>query len=98
MARGLAPLDVESVPELARIVEEGRAGGQPRVLRRGKQDVAVLTPLRLRTARRDRRDKSEEDYQAFLSSAGSWKDEDIDALIRNIYESRRRSFRPPVDL
>lgn len=41
--------------------------------------------------------KTAEDYEAFLSAAGSWKDVDTDRLLKDIYASRRSS-RPPVDL
>lgn len=41
--------------------------------------------------------KTEEDYQAFLAAAGSWKDVDTDRLIADIYESRESS-RPPVEM
>lgn len=48
---------------------------------------------------RRHRPKTEEDRDAFLTSAGSWKDiVDTDKLIEDIYESRRRSIRPRVDL
>lgn len=46
-----------------------------------------------------RRGKTKADYEAFLSSAGAWKDlVDSDKLIADIYESRRHSSRPPVEL
>lgn len=41
--------------------------------------------------------KTREDLDAFLASAGSWKDVDTDQLIENIYAGRKSS-RPPVDL
>lgn len=36
------------------------------------------------------------DYEAFRSAAGSWSDVDTDTFIKNVYESRRNSSRPPV--
>jgi len=43
--------------------------------------------------------KTKTDYEAFLSAAGSWKGlVDPDKLIEDIYESRRRSSKPPVEL
>jgi hypothetical protein len=77
--------------------EEVRAGRGPRVLRRDGEDVAVVTPLPGPKKRRKGRTLSKEDYEAFRSAAGGWKDIDTDALIENIYESRRISTRP-VDL
>jgi hypothetical protein len=42
--------------------------------------------------------KTKADFEAFRAAAGSWKDVDTDKLIEDIYESRRRSSRPPVEL
>jgi hypothetical protein len=40
-----------------------------------------------------------EDYAAFRSAARGWKDlVDVDRFIEDIYESRRISTRPPVEL
>jgi hypothetical protein len=45
-----------------------------------------------------RKAKTKADYEAFKRAAGSWSDVDTDTLIKNIYEDRRRSNRPPVTL
>ncbi len=37
-------------------------------------------------------------YEAFRQAAGSWADVDTDKLIEDIYATRRRSNRPPIDL
>ena len=42
-------------------------------------------------------DKTEDDYQAFLDSFGSWADVDTDQLLRDIRASRAKS-RLPIDL
>jgi hypothetical protein len=44
MTTELIPFDIRSNPELARLADEVRATGKPRVLRRGDEDVAVLIP------------------------------------------------------
>lgn len=49
-------------------------------------------------SKRKRRAHTEADHRAFLASAGGWKDVDTDKLLDDIYESRRKSSRPPVDL
>lgn len=95
MPRGMKAIDISGVPDLIRLAEEVRETGEPRVLRRANEDLAVLMPVP-KTSRR--REKTEADYEAFRSSAGSWKDVDTDKLIDDIYESRRRSSRPPVEL
>lgn len=48
MAKEPKPIDISNVPEVLRIVEEVRMGSEPRVLRRDGEDVAILTPIRLR--------------------------------------------------
>ncbi len=96
MASELAPIDISSMPDLARLADEVRSTKKSRVLRRNNEDVALLVPA---TPAKRRRAKavSPADDAAFLASAGSWKDVDTDALLTDIYESRRSS-RPPVEL
>ena len=96
MASELAPIDISSMPDLARLADEVRSTKKPRLLRRNNEDIALLVPA---TPARRRRAKtiSPADDAAFLASAGSWNDVDTDALLTDIYESRRSS-RPPVDL
>jgi hypothetical protein len=99
MARELTPIDISNTPDLLRLAEEVAKSGQPRVLRRADEDVAVLMPVKKPTSRRRTgRKKTKEDYEAFRSSAGGWKDVDVDKLLEDIYESRNISTRPPVDL
>jgi antitoxin (DNA-binding transcriptional repressor) of toxin-antitoxin stability system len=38
-------IDISNLPDLLRLVEEVQASGQPRVLTRGDQQVAVLSPV-----------------------------------------------------
>jgi len=98
MARARKTIDISDLPELLRIVEEVRASEEPYVLQRENEDVAVLMPVAPAGKRRRKRERTQADYEAFLSAAGSWKDVDVDAFIADIYESRRRSSRPPVKL
>ena len=96
MASELAPIDISSMPDLARLADEVRSTKKPRRLRRNNEDVALLVPAT--PAKRHRaKAVSPADDAAFLASAGSWKDVDTDTLLANISESRRSS-RPPVDL
>lgn len=98
MARERNAIDIDSVPELVRLAEEVRATGEPRLLRRDGQDLAMIAPIERKGKQRSRREKTEADYEAFRSAAGSWKDVDTDKLLEDIYESRRLSSRPPVEL
>ena len=89
-------LDVTDLPELARAAEEVRASNQPRVLRRGMDEIAVLMPLRKRRAKRG---FSREDYEAFLASAGSWKGiVDVEQFKRDNARQKRVPGRRPVQL
>jgi len=54
--------------------------------------------IRLVPKPRHRRVQDPADIDAFLSAAGTWRDVDTDALVRDIVESRRLSSRPPVEL
>src|SRR5947209_5575002 len=97
MAEHMKPIGIGDDPALLRALEEVRTGHEPRILRHDGEDLAMVVPLSRRTKRRGRT-LSKEDYEAFRSAAGSWADVDTDALIERIYEMRRRSTRPPVDL
>ena len=97
MASELAPIDISSMPDLARLADEVRSTNKPSLLRRNNEDVALLVPATPTTRRRRAKAANPADDAAFLASAGSWKDVDTDALLTDIYESRRSS-RPPVDL
>ena len=64
-------------------------------------ELAVLKPVPIRADRRRKRGKreiTEADRQAFRASAGSWSDLDLDKFLADLYESRRISSRPPVEL
>lgn len=97
MARELSPLDLTRLPDLLHLAEEVCNTRLPRRLRRGDEDIAMLVPATPRRRRRIAGTLSNADIDAFLASAGSWKDVDTDALVAGIYESRRSS-RPPVQL
>ena len=68
------------------------------VVERAGSPIAVVKPVPAAKAPRPRREKTAADREAFLSSAGAWKDVDTDKLISDIYEGRRISDRPPVEL
>jgi len=97
MAEHQASIDISAIPELLELAEEVRRTHTPRVLRRDREELAVVVPLPAHS-KRGARAKTDADYEAFRRAAGGWKDVDTDKLIEDIYESRRRSSRPPVDL
>ncbi len=92
------PIDISTIPDLARIVKEVEATKKPRKLMRDNMTVAVISPAKGAAAIK-KRGKTRADYDAFLSAAGGWKDlVDTEQLKKDIYESRKISTRPPVEL
>jgi hypothetical protein len=97
MTRELKVIDVSDLPDLLRVAEEVEKTREPRLLRRASKDLAIVVPAP--RVPRSRRRKTLADYEAFLSSAGSWKDSvDTEQWIKDSYESRARSSRPAVNL
>ncbi|MGI8826599.1 MAG: hypothetical protein ACR2JC_13300 [Chloroflexota bacterium] len=95
MSEELKPVEMLGAHDLRDIVEEVRTTGEPRLLREAGEDVAIIMPVSKDHAKAR---KTEPDYAAFRSAAGSWSDVDTDGLIADIYADRERSDRPPVDL
>jgi hypothetical protein len=92
------PIDITTMPDLARIVEEVEATKTPRELRRENKTVAVIMPARRAPAKK-KREKTKADYEAFLSAAGGWKGlVDTEQLKKDIYESRKIATRPAIKL
>jgi len=84
-AGNLAEIFDAVIKERETIVIESKNGGLI--------EVKPATP-----ANPQRRDKTQEDKDAFLSSAGAWADVDVDSFLKANEESRRLNTRPPVDL
>jgi hypothetical protein len=100
MTEHAEPIELGDASELLQVAEEVRRSHTPRLLRHAGEDLAIVVPVsHTPTKRRRGREKTAADYEVFRRAAGSWKDlVDTDKLIEDIYESRRISTRPPVDL
>jgi hypothetical protein len=99
MAAHLKSIDISDAPQLLQLAEEVHRTHESWVLRRDGEDLALVVPLPApATKRRRSRIKTEADFAAFRSAAGSWSDVDTDRLLADIYADRERSDRPPVDL
>lgn len=98
MRHNLKHINIDDVSDLLSLAEEVRTTKEPRVLRRDSEDIAILMPVTSPIRREIKRKKTKADYAAFHSAAGGWKDVDTDTLIKNIYEDRHLSNRPPVEL
>ena len=90
--------DIDDLPEVARIVEEVGKSGEVQALRLHGETLAILSPVGVAGNYGPSRVKTQEDFEAFVRAAGSWKDVDTDKFLEDIYESRNMPPRPPVDL
>ncbi len=98
MDEDMSYIDISNVPDLLRLVEEVRTTRRPHILRKNSEDLAVLKPV-APARHRNKRARTRADYEAFRAAAGGWKGlVDTDKLIADIYESRRISTKPPVEL
>jgi len=93
MAKQPKSIDISDVPDILRLAEEVRRAGEPRVLRRDGEDLAMVVPMpRPRKTRLKK--PTAADYAAFRSAVGSWADIDTDTLIEDIYRARGEGTRP----
>ncbi len=98
MSEDTSYIDISNVPDLLRLVEEVRTTRRPHVLRKNSEDMAVLMPV-TPARHKIKRTRTKADYEAFRATAGGWKGlVDMDKLVADIYESRRISTKPPVEL
>src|SRR4051794_11441453 len=88
-------IDVSATAELARIAEEINRTGESIILNYNGCDLAIIEPLDPNDRRRLDWKPTEEEIAAFRAAAGGWADIDTDALLRDIYEARRRPMLPP---
>jgi len=93
MAEQPKSIDISDVPDILRLAEEVRRAGEPRVLRRDGEDLAMVVPMP-RPRRTRLKKPTAADYAAFHRAAGSWADIDTDTLIEDIYRARGEGTRP----
>jgi hypothetical protein len=98
MSSSLTPLDISNISELIRMAEEVNNTKTSRVLTVSRRTLAVLMPVETAGKFKEKRGKTKDDYDAFFSAFGSWKDVDTDNLLRNISATRKRSNHPPIEL
>lgn len=93
MAEHAKSIDISDVPDIVCLAEEVRHAGEPCVLRRDGEELAMVVPLPRARASRLKKPTAE-DYEAFRRAAGSWADIDTDRLIEDIYRARGGVPRP----
>ncbi len=86
----------ELVGHPARVLDRVVRERKPILVEKRGKVLVLLTPIRARLPKQLK--KKSADRKAFLAAAGSWQDLDTDNLIADIYASRERSSRPPVQL
>ena len=92
------PIDISHMPDLLRLAEEVRATGEPRLLCRDGEEVAMLVPASHSPERRPRKPLDEADLEAFRAAAGGWNGiVDTEQLKKDI-RAARGSDRPPTTL
>ena len=70
MTRELSPIDISTMPELARLVDEVRSTGASRRLRQGDEDVAILSPAPTPTRKRTGTPRTQAPPDAILNIVG----------------------------
>jgi hypothetical protein len=97
MTREAARIDIATMPDLARLAEEVARTRTSRVIARGDEDLAVLSPAKAKRRPAGKR-VTQADIAAALGAIGSWKDlVDSDRLTRELDEARSDDS-PPVEL
>lgn len=94
MAHALARVPLQELASDAeRFFDRVAQGESVIVVGQGGEELALVQPMRIR---RKRRRKTVAALAAFRAAAGGWSDVDTDTLVQTLYDSRRRSSRPPV--
>ncbi|MGD9891822.1 MAG: hypothetical protein AB7U18_11100 [Dehalococcoidia bacterium] len=95
MAQEAERIDISNMPDLVRLAEEVARSRKPRLLTRGEEEVALLSPAGSRT-RRKAKSVTDADIKAAL--AASWVGlVDPEKLKRELDEARGDD-RPPLKL
>jgi len=81
---------------LTRIFDRVTSAGEEIVVETGAGKLVAIKPISRTKLRR--RTKNKADYEAFLASAGGWRNVDVNLFLKENEKSRRLHTRPPVDL
>ena len=91
MAAHPTPIDISTMPDLVRLVEEVATTKKPRALQRDKKTVAVLMPVTPAP-------QGKTTYEASLAALGSWRDLDANELMTCVHRSRAEGSRSAIRL
>ena len=70
MSTELQPIDISDSADLLNLAEEVRRSGVARLLKRGEQELALLTPVTRRRTTRPRRQPTDEERDTLLNIIG----------------------------
>jgi hypothetical protein len=97
MSKAIERMSFEEFSEnLDRIFERIVVEGESIVIEKGDGELVEVKPVS--RAKSAKRAKTKADYEAFLASAGSWSDVDVDTFLEDNYASRSVSTRSAVEL
>ena len=98
MASESQPIDISTIPELARLVDEVQRTNRPRRLRRDNTDVAILSPARFIPSRRRGKAVNQADIDASLAAVGSWQGLVDAEQLKADLDAARSDARPLTEL
>jgi hypothetical protein len=91
-----APIEITTNADLLRVIDEVHRTRKARTLSHDGEPIVMVVPVKTRAAKRR---VSAQDYEAFLSSFGSWNGVvDVNKFLADNERSRSIAARPPVDL
>jgi hypothetical protein len=108
MASEARTIELAEVGDLAALVDEVRRSRRPQILRRDGEDLAVLVPMTMTSARRSgyrmarlrppAAEEIERSRAGITEAAGSWQDIDVEGLKDDLRRQRDIATRPSVEL
>lgn len=100
MSTHAAPVDISNNPELIRLAEKVRMTRESLPLKKDDETIAVLVPVTLeKKATPIFPKKRKADSEAFMSSAGGWKDTDVQRIQKasKVIEAKRKRAKGKID-
>ena len=94
MSTELQPIDITDSTELLALAEEVRRSGVARLLKRGEQDLALLTPLTPRQPARSPRRATIEERDALLNIIGIGASAEPTDIARDEQEYLAEAYAP----
>jgi hypothetical protein len=88
-------IDISNIPELVRLAEEVARTRKPRLLTRGEEEVALLSPAR---SRRRRKAKPVTNADIEVAMAASWVGLVDPEKLKRVLDEARGDDRPPLKL